>query len=622
MCGILGQISAKVDRQKFKNALSLVKYRGPDYSGVYQNNNLIFGHNRLSIIDLDIRSNQPFVSVCENYVIVFNGEIYNFRTVKKELVGKGYTFKTESDTEVIVHAFKEWNTQCFRRLYGMFALAIYDLNANKITIARDRVGEKPLFYLLNESEFIFSSEIKAIKSLHADLSINHESLIDYLHFGYVPGPKAIYNEIKKLDPGAFITIDYDTLKIVNEDFYYKLDLWSGITNYTIDQKIEQFDDVFKKVAKEISISDVSFGAFLSGGVDSSGVVSYLKDVHPDLNAFTISFEDKKFDETEYAKIVAKHVGVNHFIKQVKADDVFEVYDKMVDLYDEPFNDFSFIPTYYVCKAAKEYGTMVISGDGADELFCGYRRYHKIQQFEYIRKFPLLRKGIAGMANLLPDSSDLKHQIRGIGKGDSDLLFYILSMVFKTNELEGIAEKKLKDILHGYSSKSVVEESLKSTPRDSSLLQKMRYLDIKHTLTNDMLVKVDRASMINSLEVRAFYLHPLILNFASTLSDKDLASDKTSKYFLKKFFEKRLPKEILYRPKMGFTPPMYQWMNSSLKPIMNEAIEYLPKEYFNRQKIKKLIEKPLGSTLNHTLQMHSLMFLGYWMKKNKVRLGEF
>lgn len=618
MCGIAGQIGPEIREEEFREALSLTKYRGPDHTGIYRHNHLIFGHNRLSVIDLDARSNQPFVSSCGNYVIAFNGEIYNFRTVKAELEKKGYVHHTTSDTEVILHAFKEWNTLCFSKLYGMFALAIYDIRANTVTLARDRVGEKPVFYLHNDSEFIFSSEIKAIKKLHPDVSISNEALMDYLHFGFVPGPKSIYREIKKLDPGSFITIDINTLKIRSKEFYYKLDLWSGITGYTLDQKIEQFDAVFKQVAKEICISDVPFGAFLSGGVDSSGAVSYLKDVHPGLNAFTIGFDDKKYDETEYAKIVARHVGVNHFIKQVKADDVFEVYDKMVDLYDEPFNDFSFIPTYYVCKAAKEYGTVVISGDGADELFCGYRRYYKIKQFEHIRKFPLIRKGLAGMAHLLPEKYDLKRQLRGIGGSDSDLLFFILSMVFKTEELDAISEQGMKRFLDNYSPKSLISETLQGVPSSIPLIQKMRYLDIKYTLANDMLVKVDRASMINSLEVRPFYLHPLILNFASTLSEKDLASSKISKYFLKKFFEKRLPKEILYRPKMGFTPPMFGWMNSVLKPVMDDAIEHLPGGYFNKQKVKNFVRKPLKNNLNHTLQMHSLMFLGHWLKKNKIR----
>ena len=378
MCGILGFIGDHVNENKFSEALLLIKYRGPDNTGIYIKNNIALGHNRLSIIDLDKRSNQPFTSSCGNYIIVFNGEIYNFKKLRVELEKKGYVFTTTSDTEVIINAYKEWKEDSFIKLHGMFSIGLYDVQENTLILARDRMGEKPLFYFNDGKKIIFSSEIKAIKHLTTNLTLNNEALVDYLHFGFVPCPKTIYKEVHKLEPGSFLKLDIVNFNVKEKKYYYTLDLWSNISNSSFRNKIEYFDEIMKQVSEKISISDVPYGAFLSGGVDSSGAVAYLKNINPGLQAFTIGFDDKKYDETNYASQVAKHLNVEHRTKQVKMDDVQEVYDKMVDLYDEPFNDYSFIPTYYVCRAAKEFGTVVISGDGADELFCGYNRYPKIQ----------------------------------------------------------------------------------------------------------------------------------------------------------------------------------------------------------------------------------------------------
>ena len=617
MCGILGFLGDEINENKFSEALLLLKYRGPDNTGVYRNENVILGHNRLSIIDLDIRSNQPFRSSCGNYIIVFNGEIYNFKTIRLELEKIGYSFKTTSDTEVIINAYKEWSEHSFIKFHGMFSIGIVDSRENTLILARDRMGEKPLFYFTDNKKIIFSSEIKGIKHLINNLTLNTDALVDYLHFGYVPCPKTIYKEINKLEPGCYIKWDMGERKLKEKKYYYTVDLWSNINNNPIKDKIEHFDTIMKQVCEEISVSDVSYGAFLSGGVDSSGAVAYLKNMNPHIQAFTIGFDDKKYDETDYATHVAKHLNVIHHVKQIKMDDVYEVYDKMVDLYDEPFNDYSFIPTYYVCKAAKELGTVVISGDGADELFCGYNKYYKIQQLNKIRNYPLLRKSIGNISRLLPDHSDIKRQLHSIGSSDNEFLHYTMSSASKINDIKKVAGPELLNIMNQYSAKTVTDNYLKEIPDNLSLLQKMRYLDIKMTLPDDMLVKVDRASMYNSLEVRAFYLHPLISDFAFTLTDSELANTKIGKVFLKKFFETHLPHNILYRPKMGFTIPLKNWIFSGLQEMLNEALRNLPKELFSSSQIGKILEMQKKDDRDFILQIHSLMFLGCWLKKNKI-----
>ena len=617
MCGILGFVGDNIDENLFSQALSLINYRGPDNTGFYSKENIFLGHNRLSIIDLDVRSNQPFTSSCGRYIIIYNGEIYNYKEIKNELKSKGVAFRTSSDTEVILNSYITWREDCFLKLHGMFALAIYDISEQTIILARDRMGEKPLFYFNEKNEFVFSSEMKSIKCIKNDLTLDNEAMIDYLHFGYVPCPKSIWKEIRKLEPGSYLKYSINTRSIREKKYYYKVDLWSNISNLSVSQKSEQFKSILTKVSEEISVSDVPYGAFLSGGVDSSGAVAFLKQHNPDLRAFTIGFDDKQFDETPYAEKVAKHLNINHHVKKVNMGDVEQIYDKMVDLYDEPFNDFSFIPTYYVCKAAKEYGTVVISGDGADEVFCGYNRYTKIQQFNRIKKYTFLRKGISYAAKHLPLYSNARRQLIYLNSSENDLLYYILSMAFKDNELHDIAGPELNSMLGKYSSQSVVENYLKDIPNDTSFIQKMRYMDLKMTLPDDMLVKVDRASMYNSLEVRAFYLHPLITDFAYTLKENELANEKTSKYFLKKALESYLPHDILYRTKMGFTIPLKKWIFSELFELLNIALDNLPPGLFKREELNKIIEMQKKNKRDFILQIHSLMFLGRWLKKNKV-----
>jgi asparagine synthase (glutamine-hydrolysing) len=617
MCGILGLISRSANKDLFLSGLKGFSYRGPDNTGLFNDPYILFGHNRLSIIDLDERSNQPFFSADKRYVIILNGEIYNYLTLKKELEKVGFLFKTSSDTEVALYGYIYWGAEAFIKFHGMFALAVYDTHTGDVVIARDRMGEKPLFYYYKNENFCFSSEIKGINHLYPDLNVDQNALIDYLSFGYIPAPKTIYHEIKKLEPGTFIRLNVKNPSEFTIKNYYNLKINPCDKNYSFSEKAEEFEDILTRVSNEITISDVPIGTFLSGGVDSSAVAAVLKEKNPRLRAFTIGFDEEKYNEIPYAKKVAGHLNIKHITRKVTMPDVEAVYHQMVRLYDEPYNDFSFIPTYYVCKEAKAFSTVVVSGDGADEIFCGYDKYFRIQKFHQLRqKSGSAFKLISHLHNMLPDQSDYKRQVRRMGMTNQELLHDLSAMVFKPYELKNYAGSYLKNGLKNYSSIEVIKGHLKGMD-NMSLLQQMRYLDIKMLLPDDMLVKVDRASMYNSLEVRAFFLHPLIVEFALSLPENLLVSNGQNKYFLKKFFEKHLPHDILYRKKMGFVPPFKHWLDNELKALLNKALEAIPQEIINQEEVKKLLHLQSKQQRDFTPQLHSLLFLGTWIKENNI-----
>ncbi len=617
MCGILGQVAENTDIELFRRALATIGYRGPDHTGIVVHENVLLGHNRLSILDLDPRSHQPFRLNDQSAMVIFNGEIYNYKQIRSELSKLGHQFSTESDTEVVLKSYKQWRSKCLIKFHGMFALAILDLETQSLLLARDRFGEKPLFYSeASGAGFWFGSEIKAIKKLLPfQLEIDQSAIIDFLHFGFIPAPKSIYSKVKKLPPGHFLEYDVSSRKITQKKEFYSVD-FSKKNNKTFEEKLSEFNELSIKVASEISISDVSLGAFLSGGVDSSGSVYYLKQVHKDINTFTAGFSSQNFDESSYASLVASTLNVKNTNQRIEYGDFVSSYEKMVKMYDEPHNDFSFIPTYLICKQASEFHTVMISGDGSDEIFCGYPRYHKLALFEKFRKLGVLKKLLAGAAHLLPRSSDLRRQTLLLDREDNDFFLYIMSLNFSPDEAHEIYGDDLVKLAKEYSPKSVIQDYLRMVP-DDSLIQKQRYLDIKMTLADDMLVKVDRASMANSIEVRPFYLHPLITDFAFTLKVEDLVSLKVDKLILKKLLEGAIPSSILYRPKMGFTFPLKELILTDLKPFFDECVSSIPEGIINKKRIETIVNLHRKGDRNYVAQLHSIMNLGYWIKLNRI-----
>ncbi|MEP2670038.1 MAG: asparagine synthase (glutamine-hydrolyzing) [Cyclobacteriaceae bacterium] len=615
MCGIVGYVGSNFNEISVNEALKLIKYRGPDNTGTFHWDNVVLGHNRLSILDLDPRSNQPFKSSENDMVMVYNGEVYNFKSIRQELISLGHVFYTDSDTEVLLNAYKQWGTHSFKKFHGMFALCILDKKTKKIVLCRDRFGEKPLFYQCTSDGISFASELKALLKINSSKPIlDNKSIIDFLHFGYIPAPKTIYKNVFKLKPGYFLEYSIETKKILSNQAYYSIDFSKKATG-SFQEKIECFTALAKTVASEVSISDVPLGAFLSGGVDSSGSVAFLKQINENISTFTAGFESDKFDESSYATIVAKHLNVKNTNKKINYEDFIDAYDKMVFMYDEPHNDFSFIPTDLICREAAKHHTVMISGDGADEIFCGYPRYHKLKKFGSIKSFRSLSTIISKATSLLPKSSNIRRQGVLLERSGSDFFFYIMCMNFSPDMAPMVYGNDLLETASTYSSDSIIDNYLSEIDDETSLIQKQRYLDIKMTLGDDMLVKVDRASMANSIEVRPFYLHPLITDFSFSLTPNELVTSKTDKYFLKKSLEKLLPNSILYRKKMGFTFPLKELILSDLRPFFDECISHLPPSLIDPKGIQKILDLHKKGDRNFVPQLHSLMYLGLWLKKN-------
>lgn len=619
MCGFLGAITydgSKIEKGSFVRALDKISYRGPDHTGTYLNDTISMGHKRLAIVDLDARSNQPFFSDDRTISLIFNGEIYNYKEIRETLLQKGISFHTQSDTEVVIKAYQCWGTNFLQKLKGMFAICLVDFNRQEMLLARDRMGEKPLFYCQAEGKLIVASEIKAILPLLTKTpDINHTAILDYLTYGFVPNPKTAYSSIQKVKPSEYIVFSTRDPKQKRSGFFYRIaDKIEFNGNYTFDSLKEEFFSLIKTVSPQISDCDVPYGAFLSGGVDSSIACWALKGVDKNVSTYTIGFENKNFDEREYASVVAKHLGLQNIQKEVSFDDLENVYAMLVKVFDEPFNDHSFVPTYYVSKEAKQFNTVVISGDGADELFGGYSKYPKIVKLSrWQSNLGLALKGAKLMSSFLPDQSDVKRQLYRLGVNGSALFSDLMAVNFKKRELSSILGSDLKYELTHYNPYQIVEDYLSEIPSDYSHLQKLRYLDLKLTLPDDMLVKVDRMSMFNSLEVRPLFLHSDIVDFALKLPDNLIATTGTSKVFLKKVMEGLLPYEILYRPKMGFDMPFNDWVQKELNSQFLRTSSALPNGYIKHDKIQGIYSLHKKNRRDFSNQLHSMMSLGAWME---------
>ncbi len=619
MCGLLGIVTyedTKIEKGNFIKALDKISYRGPDHTGTFFNDNISLGHTRLAIVDLDARSNQPFFSDDRTITLLFNGEIYNYNEVRETLIRKGVAFHTQSDTEVVIKSYQCWGVNCLQKLKGMFAICLVDFNRQEMLIARDRMGEKPLFYCQAENKLIVASEIKAILPLLAKKpGIDRTAILDYLTYGFVPNPKTAYSNIRKVRPGEYIVFSIRDPQQKRKDFYYRIaEKIEFNRNYKFDGLKEEFFSIINSVSPQISNCDVPYGAFLSGGVDSSIACWALKGVDKNVCTYTIGFDNKNFDEREYASLVANHLGLQNIQKEVSFDDLENVYSTLVRVFDEPFNDHSFVPTYYVSKAAKQFNTVVISGDGADELFGGYRKYPKIVKLEQWQSvFGFALKGAKLTSSLLPNESDVKQQLYRLGIVGSELFSDLMALVFKKRELISILGQELKSELAHYNPYHIIDEYLSEIPNDYSYLQKLRYLDLKLTLPDDMLVKVDRMSMYNSLEVRPLFLHPDIVDFALKLPDALISTADTSKVFLKKIMHNILPSEILYRPKMGFSMPFNKWVQKELNHQFVKITSAIPKEYIEQDKIQSIYDLHKKNKRDFSYQLHSIMALGALME---------
>lgn len=575
MCSILGSVNLHCQKKDIEDINRLMKYRGPDNSNVIKiDTNSYFAHNRLAIIDLDHQSNQPFYDEEKRYTIVFNGEIYNYTEIREELMKSGHTFRTKSDTEVLLKSFIQWKEKCLNKFNGMFAFAIYDTTTKQVFIARDRMGVKPLYYYHNNSTFIFASELEPIKKI-VNTSLDEESVDIYFMLGYIPAPKTIYNEIKKFPSAHYAIFNNDELTF---NKYWKPNFSSVIVSE--QQALENIDYLFEDSVKLRMRSDVPLGAFLSGGIDSSLVVAYMDKLGIRPNTFTIGFHEREYDESKYAQYVAQQFNTNHHIHMLEKSS-FDNIDKILNHFYEPFADASAIPTYYVSKFASEHVKVVLSGDGGDELFMGYNPYKSYkfsklyQKVPYFLKF-FIEKTLDAVATLqIPQQEKIKTIQRVVLDNYEDVIATDLAKRSK------IRNEFRKDY-HSY--KIIAEQWIEENLIDKNIKDDFERIianDFFISLPDDMLTKVDRMSMAHSIEIRNPFLDFRLVEYALSLKPDIKMPGFEQKYLLKTMSESFFDKKFIYREKKGFVVPLKYWLNSeSTNNIydINSQADYLKLVY--------------------------------------------
>jgi asparagine synthase (glutamine-hydrolysing) len=595
MCGIVGAISsAPIDTGVLDRMRDDLAHRGPDHSASWLSidGKVGLGHRRLAIIDPLPEANQPFASHDGRFLLVWNGELYNYRELKKELETHGVRFRTRSDSEVLLEAFRLWGKSALPRFSGMFALAIWDQAERSLFCARDRAGEKPFYYATLAATFLFASEPKAFLSWPTFARrIHYPALLDYLAYGFVPDPKCIWESCAKLPPGhcMFVCTGADGRPRVLEPHPW----W----DWGFDPEPNERDwtgrvlGTLTGAAREMTVADVPVGVFLSGGVDSSSVVAALARGGERVKTFTIGFNDVAFDERKWARAVAERYGTEHHERVVEPQDVDAALHRLMWHFDEPFSDHSFLPTYYLAVEARGQIAVALSGDGADEAFAGYRRYSRMMRRVGVRRFlpDLLLARVARLS-------------AKYGRDSAAMLIGILTHGFTTSALEAHTRGPLAAAVRQYHPCEVITRLMRQAPPEQvGLVNSLRYLDLKHTLAGDVLVKVDRACMSVALEVRPVYLHRDMLQLAGAIPGDQLAGRKHTKEALKVAVESWVPAANIRRGKQGFLAPLNRWLQQS------EGVEWT---------------KSAGSVLPELLDpsllpgRYQLLLLDHWLARWK------
>jgi len=626
MCAITGIFDTRgqrpVDELLLRRMNDAQWHRGPDDCGVHVESGVGLAHRRLSIIDL-AGGRQPLYNEDGSVVVVYNGEIYNFRALEQELLAAGHVFRTRCDTEVIVHAWEEWGEACVERFRGMFAFAVWDRNRHALFLARDRVGIKPLHYaLLPDGHLIFASELKALQ-VYPGLSkeLDASAVEDYMALGYVPDPKTIFLAARKLEPGHSWTF------FRGESSKPPRRYWdvSFVSNGTggLDQVRETLIEQLTEAVHLRLIADVPLGAFLSGGVDSSAVVAMMaRSCEEPVNTCAISFGDPSYDEVRYAGQVAARYGTRHRVEEVDAEDLALV-NRLAEVYDEPYADSSAIPTYRVCQLARKHVKVALSGDGGDESFAGYRRYRWHMYEEQVRsRLPAgLRRRVFGLAGTMypkldraPRALRAKSTLQALARDSTDAYFQNFSLL--PDELRfRLYRPEFKRQLGGYRALEVFERHLGRAPEHP--LSRAQYLDFKTYLPGDILTKVDRASMAHALEVRVPILDHVFLDWVCGLPAGLKLNRGRGKYCFKKALEPYLPDDILYRPKMGFAVPIGSWFRGSLRErLRRDLLEGDLREtgIFDNNSIRKLVDQHQSGRRDHTAGLWALLMFEAFVKR--------
>ena len=623
MCGIAGffAINSRTSPGNTEHLLLsqiyACQYRGPDAKAVWSGQGVGLAHARLAIIDLSSSANQPMFSANGEIALVFNGEIYNFQEVRAALEAKGHRFRTNSDTEVIIEGYLAWGTDVVHRLRGMFAIALYDAGRDRLVLLRDRIGKKPLCYGIFDGTLVFGSEIKSILRWpgvprQPDLDDIHE----YLTFQYVPSPMSAFKGIQKLPPGHMLVLERGGSPKITR--YFELPKPDRTKQRSENELAEELIDKLREATRLRMIADVPLGAFLSGGVDSSAIVAMmaLESGRP-VKTFTIGFEEQLYDERPFARAVAERYGTDHHEFVVRPN-ALEVLHDLVYFYNEPYADSSAIPTYYVSKIAREHVTVALNGDGGDESFLGYTRYLNCRKLEQSNGMPhWLAKPLRQLAHGMPLGADRFTFIRRVqevlGKRfDRSSRRYEQSIAYFSDEAK---KYTYAEGMAPYLGRSALDRLDRYFDEAPSLTLGAAWADVHTYLPDDLLVKVDIASMANSLEARSPFLDQELMVWAATIPEHQRFAGTEPKSLLKKALERYLPHDLMYRPKMGFGVPIDQWLRNDLKEFAYDTLlssSALHRGLFNLDYVKTMLDWH-SEGQNWSTRIWALLMLELWFQ---------
>lgn len=622
MCGITGKVfferNHAIEPSELKRMTDSIYHRGPDDEGFLIDGNVGLGFRRLSIIDLST-GHQPLSNEDESVTLVFNGEIYNYLEQKELLRKKGYTFRTATDTEVILHLYEEYGVDCLQYLRGMFAFAIWDKRKQQLFCARDRFGIKPFYYYLDGQKLVFGSEIKTIMaSGNIDKTISFEGLDSYLSYGYITSDLSIYKNIHKLRPAHYLLLSLKDKAVVETKQYWEIKFQPDFSR-SVSDWMEEIESCLSETVRMHMISDVPLGAFLSGGIDSSSVVAMMaRNSNLPIKTFSIGFKEEKYNELEYAREIATKYNCEHH-EQIIEPESITLLPKLVAAYDEPYADSSAIPTYYVSKLAREFVTVALSGDGGDELFAGYNIYN---YFQRLNSHPLnfksenLNKLIWGTLHKI-----IPHNI----KGSSASYFLSQNKSSAAAYLTFLSRKERKSLLLNkdykidYSKASEnYKESILKKGQGNDFISNLQYLDLQTYMVDDILTKVDRASMLNSLEVRVPLLDHVFAELSFRIPWNLKLKGMEQKYILKESMAPHLTKNVLNHPKQGFGVPLSVWFKDDLSQYVKDTLlSDNPKiaAYLDKNEVRRIVEHSYFGNRDLSNRVWQLLCLKEWIRQN-------
>jgi asparagine synthase (glutamine-hydrolysing) len=640
MCGIVGFRSQHhFDQLKasLEEATDRLHHRGPDDAGTYVDHEakLGLGHRRLSIIDLSSAGHQPMQSHDGQYVITYNGEIYNFKSIRNDLEQLGHTFQSATDTEVILAAYQQWGVDCLKRFVGMFAFAIWDKAEKRLFLARDRIGIKPLYYHLKDGSIMFASELKALMVFDEfERDVDPEAIPLFLHYNYIPAPKTIFKNTYKLLPGSYLTFSDGQAK--TEQYWHLSKNRTSSVDRCVNtaECVDELDSLLTEAVSDRLISDVPLGALLSGGIDSSLVVALMqKQSRIPVRTFSIGFEEGDYNEAHWASRVARHLGTDHTEFYVSPKEALNVIPSLPDMYDEPFADASAVPTYLVSRLTRSRVTVALSGDGGDEQFAGYVRYWSTREmhraFQYL---PLQTRQLAyNLCKRIPHS--LMANGYRYAREWLPRRFRVANFIEKWNKLINLMkEDQVSELFRStvcvWSKDELARlirtpltvsrfEAAFDTAAAWPMLSQLMFVDQNTYLQDDMLTKVDRASMAVGLEVRVPLLDHRVLEYSCKLPENMKYHNGNGKYLLKKLLSRYVPETLYERPKMGFGVPIESWFRNELKPLLMDylSLDHLKREgLFDCTTVQTMIMEHMSGKTNHQYRLWALLMWEMWRER--------